>query len=308
MIDIKQFNKVRNILVILIFIFFVTSFIVATESAMNPSDLFAKIFALSSALMGVLLYGLGSIYLLKNKEKIKLRKVLIIGFRVSLILLLPGVLLLYLLETMIIVIISAIGILIFAPFVLYIIHDNRLALINLLLLAGFFIGFIFKRLHFPFSSVILGLFCALIAAGMVIYFFNCLFTITNNRYLRLTSTTASVLIALGYLSFLFKYNHWPGANLLISSFYLPMVVLTIIVLLTLPRSGFISWKKRQKDVITKKLIVLWLFLLLMGSLRYILPTATFNAVFIDEVRQYHEFDMRDYEPALKNGLELEIKK
>jgi len=258
--------------------------------------------------MGVLLYSLGSIYLLKNRENIKLKKLLIIGFRVSLILIFPGVFLVYLFGSMVLVVISAIGILIFAPFVLYVIYDNRLALINLLLMAGFFVGFLSKRLHFPGASIILGLFSALIAAGMVIYFFNCLFTITNNRYLKLTSTTASVLIALGYLSILFKYNLWPGANILISSSYLPMVILTIIVLLTLPGSGFISWKKRQREVLTKKLIVLWLFLLLMGSLRYILPPATFNTVFIFEVRQYHEFDMRDYEPALKNGLEQEISK
>ncbi len=315
MVDQSLFIKVRNTLLVLIAVLgglfmiegalYYLIKIELTTTVYNFLEYSAVLFGIVSV---IIVFSLAVIYMLKYKESVKLRKAFSLGLLISIPLLIAGIIIALLMDNYLIISISAVFLFIAGPFTLYVFYDHRMSRINLFMLIGFVLSLIFKRLHFPFAGILLSFFCINIALGMIVYFYKCLFTIEKNKYLKLVSMFASLLIALGFLSVLFRFQHWPGAGLLIASFYSPMVILTIIVLLTLPGSGFISWKKSHREILTKKLLLLWIAMLLFGSLRFILPQQAFNTLFVKEIRQTSAFGMYDYDLEEKNGLVNETKK
>jgi hypothetical protein len=78
-----------------------------------------------------------------------------------------------------------------------------------------------------------------------------------------------------------------------------MLLLTLIVLTTLPNSGFISWSKNYKEILTKRILIPWVFLLLFIAAREVLPSDISNKIFSKSNTEYPAFFMNDYEIDFK---------
>jgi hypothetical protein len=163
-----------------------------------------------------------------------------------------------------------------------------------ILIALIIVGFSFKRFHLPGSGLILVSAGGTLAAGSFLFSIRLLLTVKKNPYLKWIGFISSLLICIATLSVIFKYQHWVGTGILIQASLIPIILLTIIVLLTLPSSGFIQWSTEHKHILTRRLLIPWVYFLILISLNLLLPPAISRNIFEDEIRKVEPFEMRDY--------------
>jgi hypothetical protein len=135
--------------------------------------------------------------------------------------------------------------------------------------------------------------------GMLLYGFRCLFSVEKNTYLKTVSFTACLLIAYGSIVFIAKMqSESTGVFELI--YFIPAFLITLIVLFSLPLSGYIHWSALHKRIL-KKIMISWIFFLLIFSISFVFPD-TFKKIVFTGTKPSHEFLMNDYELKNKNGL------
>lgn len=177
---------------------------------------------------------------------------------------------------------------------LHAIPDRGVLARNLILVSLMVLGFFFKRQHWPFAGVILSFSIGILSSGFFFYAVRLLFTVKNNRYLKWTGFVCSLLVATALMSILFKFQHWPFAGILMQASLIPLILMTIIVLLTLPNSGFISWTDEHKKVLTRRMLVPWVFILVFIALNLLLPVNVRKNIFEADVSREEPFNMVDY--------------
>jgi hypothetical protein len=147
--------------------------------------------------------------------------------------------------------------------------------------------------HVVISFIMMG-------AGMYLFGLRCFFKIENNRYLKIVSFIACFLIYCGTFEMTFLSATYADISLIIYS--ICIFLMTLIVLLSLPVSGFIQWNSLHRQIL-KKILIPWVFVLLIISVRFIFPEL--NMLFFREKHdQYQEFHLdENYQIINKNGLE-----
>ena len=165
------------------------------------------------------------------------------------------------------------------------------------------LAFVLKRGHFPFSGLFIVLSMGVLATGSLIHGLHILFAQKDNLYLRIVGSLCSLLVTTGSLALIFKFQHWPGGGLLTKMTIVPILVTTLFILITLPGSGFINWKKSQKQILTVKILFPWSFLLIYMALRILLPIPVQQRIFERDVTIQEPFYMFPYEVVIKEGME-----
>lgn len=89
----------------------------------------------------------------------------------------------------------------------------------------FFIGAIFKILHWPLAGVILTLSILLFALGYAVLLLLDKNKIARNSYQKFVNWMTSAIMIIVSVSFLFKAQHWPGAGILIYAAHAVLVVM-----------------------------------------------------------------------------------
>lgn len=173
----------------------------------------------------------------------------------------------------------------------------------ILLLSLMVLSFLLKRYHLPFSGFILVTSLGVFAAGSLIHGIHILLANKDNLYLRVVGSFCSFLITIGLLAILFKFQHWPLGGLLIHMTIVPVLVTTLFILIILPGSGFINWGKKQKQILTIKILFPWSFLLIYMALRLLLPIPVQQRIFEKDVGKIESFYMYPYEIEMKDGME-----
>jgi hypothetical protein len=135
--------------------------------------------------------------------------------------------------------------------------------------------------------------------GMLLYGFRCLFRVEKNSYLKVVSFTACLLIAYGSIVFIAKMQS-ARVDVLELIYFIPAFLITLIVLFSLPLSGYIHWSILHKRIL-KKIMISWIFFLLIFSISFVFPD-TFKKIVFTGTKPSHEFIMNDYELKNKNGL------
>lgn len=136
-------------------------------------------------------------------------------------------------------------------------------------------------------------------AGMYMYGIRCLVQIEKNVYLKVVSFITCSLIAFASVLTILKTQDMEVGE--IEFFYfIPAVILTVIVLFSLPISGIIMWSFQHKKIM-KKIMITWVFFFLVFSLSTVFPDLFKKIVFIER-QQEQEFWMNDYNIQDKNGL------
>lgn len=142
----------------------------------------------------------------------------------------------------------------------------------------------------------------LTGCGMYLYGVRCLLKVKKNPYLKIVSCLACLFIAFGSTVFALIMSA-ERVHILELIYFIPGILLTLIVLLSLPVSGYINWTSLHKKIL-KKIMISWLFFFLIFSVRFIFPEYFRIIEFKDYNPGYH-FDMKDYELQDKNGLKPE---
>ena len=174
---------------------------------------------------------------------------------------------------------------------------------TILLLLLITLGFVFKHFHLPFSSNITTVGLTLLFLGIYIYGIRCLFLAGKNSYLKYLVFLGSCFISIALAGLMFKLQHWPGGYVLVTIANYSMVIGTIVVLLTLPSSGYIEWHDLHKKIF-KRILVPWMFIFALFIMSFLIPK-TFKAIMAPENKRSISFEMHDYIIENKNGLKAE---
>lgn len=145
-------------------------------------------------------------------------------------------------------------------------------------------------------------FVIITAAGLYMFGLKCFFVIEKNSYLKNTSLITCTITAFGSFLFLLKMQG-DSLDILELIYYIPAFLITLIVLLSLPFSGYINWSLAHKRIL-KKIAVSCIFFLLIFSLRFVYPDF-FKLMIFEPRSKEKEFFMYDYELPDKNGLKPE---
>ena len=185
----------------------------------------------------------------------------------------------------------------------FILSKNKLQYVVITLICLTIIGFVFKRYHWPLAGAILTLsffglgFCSF---GQIISNFS---GIKMNRYLLIVNTICYSILTFISFGTIFKLQHWPGGNTLLNISIIPMIIITLIVLITLPGSKFMEWSKEHKALLSRTILIPWIFFLIFISTQFLLPEKTRQMIFSKDASVQVPFGLRDYQPENKNGLE-----
>jgi hypothetical protein len=142
----------------------------------------------------------------------------------------------------------------------------------------------------------------LTGCGMYLYGVRCLLKVEKNPYLKIVSCLACLFIAFGSTLFALIMSS-ERVHVLELIYFIPAILLTLIVLLSLPVSGYINWPSLHKKIL-KKIMISWLFFFLIFSFRFVFPEY-FRILEIKDYNPKYQFDMQDYELQNKNGLKPE---
>ncbi len=137
--------------------------------------------------------------------------------------------------------------------------------------------------------------------GMTVFGIRSLFIIRKNAYLKTLTFLTCLLIFFVSWEIIWLT---PDSNKTILIIYTILIfIVTFLVLLSLPFSGYILWSQEHKRIL-KKLMIPWIFILLIVSIRFIFPDLN-KLFFREKPNVYQEFNMQDYQILNKNGLEPE---
>ncbi|MFC2080142.1 hypothetical protein ACFLRQ_01570 [Bacteroidota bacterium] len=179
-------------------------------------------------------------------------------------------------------------------------YQTRNTLIQLILLL---LAIAAKRMHLWGSS---GFIVITLFSMSVSYLFTGIKILRKekaNKYFRAVGSIASFFIALMSFALILKFQHWAGAGFYISISLLPSLIFTMIVLVTLPGSGYILWGEKIKLMFTRKLLLPWIFFLLFAASALLLPKNISRKIFSKDASEQGTFKMTPYEIEQKEGLE-----
>jgi hypothetical protein len=151
----------------------------------------------------------------------------------------------------------------------------------------------FDFLLFIFLTIITG-------GGMLLFGFRCLFQLRKNSYLKTVSFIACILIAFCSIVFIAKMQS-EKTDIIELVYFIPAILMTLIVLFSLPFSGYIHWISLHKQIL-KKVMIIWIFFLFIISVSFVYPDL-FKKIVFKPKKPIYEFLMDDYKLQNKNGLE-----
>ncbi|MCF8226791.1 MAG: hypothetical protein K9J30_13010 [Bacteroidales bacterium] len=190
------------------------------------------------------------------------------------------------------------------PGIMAAINKKHMALPVTIQLTLVIIGLFFKRMHWPGGTYALTIGLISLSTGHFFLMAKIYYTALKSNYFRIVGSVGSLFIAIMSLGATFKIMHWPGANMFLKISLVPSIIFTLIVLVTLPGSGYIKWKKEYKRIFANKLLIPWIFFLVLTLITTVLPRDLSSKFFYSERRQNKQiFEMTPYEPAQKEGME-----
>jgi hypothetical protein len=183
----------------------------------------------------------------------------------------------------------------------FIIEDTKSIIGIVLILFYIVLALVLRRVNLTFSESHMTLSFLLIGWGMYLFGLKTFFSTGKNPFLKVVSYIACLLIFFG--SLLMFYFSMTRSNTLLIVYSILVFLLTLIVLLSLPVSGYVQWSSQHKSIL-KKILIPWIFFLLLISIRFVFPEL--NSLFFRvETGEFQEFKMDDYPVINKNGLEPE---
>lgn len=157
-------------------------------------------------------------------------------------------------------------------------------------------GLVLKRLAIPGGGIILTAACCLFGYGFIMLALNSILTIRKNTYLSIAAFLMYLTMAIVAGAIVAKIQHMPGGGILMRTNVYPVLFLTVLVLASLPFSGFTDWIRDHKRVFTRNILYPWIVFLFLASSQYLLPERVFNTIFpTGQQRPDEHFGMRYYE-------------
>ncbi|MFC2089203.1 hypothetical protein ACFLT1_00395 [Bacteroidota bacterium] len=187
--------------------------------------------------------------------------------------------------------------------IVLVLNEKHIVRNNVILITMAILSIIFKGFHWSGSSTLLIGSVITIAIGYFFYSFKIYYSVQDNKYLRIVGVIASIVITITSIGTVFKYMHWPGAAIGIYVGLPVFIVVTFIVLITLPNSGYIKWSAEHRKIFTQRFMIIWIFLFLFAAFKFLLPEQVERNIFTIDVSESQPYNMIDYPIPDAEGLE-----
>ncbi len=189
--------------------------------------------------------------------------------------------------------------------IVLVLNEKHVIRNNIILISLAVLSVLFKGMHWPGSSFLLVCSVLAIAIGYFFYSFKIYYSVQNNKYLRIVGVIASIVITVTSIGTVFKFMHWPGAGIAIYIGLPVFMIVTFIVLITLPNSGYIKWEPEHRRIFTHRLIIIWIFLLSFAVFKILLSEEAQRSLFENESSRSFPYNMENYTIPDAEGLETD---
>lgn len=176
---------------------------------------------------------------------------------------------------------------------LFIFNRKRTTLFFYILISLILVGLVMKRFHIPFAGVVLSIGLMGFSSGIFMYGIMSLLPEKKNKYLSFIIPLCSFILAVFSVGILFKIQHWVGGGFLLQFGLVSMILVTIIMLLSLPQSGFFNWNPGHRKLFYRNTVVPWLIAAFVIGYSFLMPPRIKEIIF--PPRERIHFNMSQYE-------------
>jgi hypothetical protein len=177
---------------------------------------------------------------------------------------------------------------------MFIFSRKKITLFIYILVALIFVGIIFKRFHLPLTGVILVTTSVMFSIGIFIFGILSILQIKKNRYLSILIPVCSTILSIDSLGAVFKLQHWPGGGYMLQFSAAAIILVTIIVLLTIPQSGYFNWRTENRKSFYRNIVVPWIIASALIAYYFLIPQQTKEIIFPPRWESGVHFRMFDY--------------
>lgn len=162
---------------------------------------------------------------------------------------------------------------------LFIFNRKRTTLFLYILISLIFIGLVMKRFHTIGAGIVLSLGLMPFGIGIFTYGIMSLLLRQKNKYLSVIIPICSFILAIFSTGVLFKLQHWPGAWIMLQSSTISFILVTIVILLSLPQSGFFKWNPEHTKLFYRNTVVPWLIAAFIIGYAFLIPPKIKETIF-----------------------------
>jgi hypothetical protein len=195
----------------------------------------------------------------------------------------------------ILAIISSMIALLTTSIAIYIFNQKRTTLFLYIFTGLVFVGIFMKRFHLPFAGTILTISSVLFSVGIFMYGLTSLFYVQKNKFLSILIPVCSAILMIFSMGAVFKLQHWAGAGILMKTSTAGIILATIIILLTLPQSGYFNWAPGQRKSFYRNIVVPWIVAAAFIAYYFLMPQSTKEIIFPPRYQTAAHFNMFPYD-------------
>ena len=170
------------------------------------------------------------------------------------------------------------------------------------LFAGIMSGFVLNRFGVEFGGFITGLCLFLSFYGFIYLAIKSSKKSKENKQFTRLISVFSYVNSFIFLLLFFKFSSYQPAftKSLDAIGVIVFLLATIALFISMPFSNFIDWLRSQRQTFYKVILLPFVFFLLVFSLRFLLPEATYRKIFFIEYSRTEKvhFWMEDYESEI----------
>jgi hypothetical protein len=166
--------------------------------------------------------------------------------------------------------------------------------IILFFICGIISSLVIKSLHWPGGGALMAL-----SFGTLIFIYleqmvSTIIVNKGNRFLQIMGSFCSLILAIGYGSFLFKVMHWPFSYAMYQT-ALPLYLgSSLILIIGIQITDFTNWVDSQRRFLVRNVLIPWLFIFVISGVRILFPD-TWNYLMNVDLNIEHDAHWGIYE-------------
>lgn len=181
----------------------------------------------------------------------------------------------------------------------YFLYFHKTDIIIPVLIVVILIGLFLNRVGWSGEAIVILIFGFGLSSISFIYVsFRSLRDFLDNKFVGRLFFSIGLILAFCNATFSIKFSMWEAAHISTIDFFGAIFFLIACLLLfaSMPFSNFIEWSKRQKQLFYRLFLIPMIFLLLLFSLKFLLPGTTYQKLFFKGYAEKEKtyFDMDDY--------------
>jgi hypothetical protein len=144
-----------------------------------------------------------------------------------------------------------------------------------ILFIAFYVGLLFKNMHWPFAGVILTFSTMILLLVSIVTIIRYLFSFKQHQFIRWFGIATSMITSTIMTGWVFMLQHW-DRNLGILLGYsgsILMIITVLAMVFTLPNSNYISWSSMERKIFFRIVLIPMVLIFFITTINLVFPEA-----------------------------------